>query len=137
MATDWFFPGNKAIVISLFKSTFYQSVWFTIGINTYFIIAGQSWRYPTKLIVIYIFTFLFYFCNSRSGKIGFHLFVHFLDNIQLFFLQWSAGIAIFATAPFTFAQIADKLFFYHIVADQYIINYYHKNNFRQRYKLLI
>jgi hypothetical protein len=50
------------------------------------------------------------------------------NDIQLFSIQRRACIAFFTAATFTFIEISDELHFNYIIADQYVINYYHLLN---------
>src|SRR5688572_5644810 len=129
MATKRFFPINGSIVVGLLKSTFDCPIFFPKSIYAYFTITGQCGGYPTELFTIHIFTLAFNFCNGILCEIGFHLFINLQNNTLFFILQWRTGISIFTTATFAFAKVANKLLFHYILADQYVINHYHINQF--------
>ena len=72
--------------------------------------------------------------DGSFSKIGLDLIIYLQDNIQLGLLQRSPGITILTAAAFTFAEVANKLLFYYLIADQYIVNDYHVANLRKNRK---
>src|SRR5690348_7599795 len=109
MTADRFLPGNQAIIISLFKSAFNQSVWLSYGVGANFVVFGKSWCYPAEFIIVSIFPLFFNFIYGIGSEIGFYLFVILLHQMLFFLCKRSSCITLLTTTTLACIQIAYKL----------------------------
>src|SRR5690242_6101819 len=120
MTTDWFFPGNQSIAIRVFKSTLYYTILIAATIYTDLFMIFKSGCYPTKFLVVLIFLFFFNRSHGSFSEVGLYFLVNIYNDVQFLGFEGSCGIAFFATTALAFAEIANKLFFDHFIAYQYV-----------------
>jgi len=130
MAGDGLFPFDLAFVVGLFKYTFYDPLLIADPVGTYFVF--HCWCDPAKLTVIAIeavFLHLFYTFLGHHWLDNFIALVHL---VKLLISQWSTCIPVLTTAAFAFAEVANKLCFYDVIANQDIINNNQSEIFMQK-----
>jgi hypothetical protein len=120
MAGDGLFPLDLAFVVGLFEYTFDDSLLIAYTVGTYFVF--HCWRYPAKLAIVAVQSVFFNFFDTILGHQWLDNFIALVHFIKLLVCQWGAGITILTTSAFAFAEVANKLRFYDIIANQNIIN---------------
>ena len=109
VAAYGFFPGDLAIVISLFDAAFYDAFGVPIAVSAHFALDG--WSNPAKFTVILVAAAGFDLFYAGGGEVRFDGFVDFVEPVQFFFFKGGAGVAVFAAAAFAFEEVADEIFF--------------------------
>jgi hypothetical protein len=130
MAGDGLFPLDLAFVVSLFEYTFDDSLLITNPVGTYFVFYG--WCYPAKLAIVSVQSVFFHFFDTFLGHQWLDNFIALVHFIQFLVCQWGASIPILTTTAFAFAEVANKLCLYDIIANQNIINNDQSEKFMQK-----
>jgi len=122
VTADRFFPGDLAVIVSLFDAAFDDAFGIFEAIGAHFPFDGG--RDPAEFAVILIAAVGLDLFDTGRCEVRLDHFVYFVEVIEFIFFQGSAGVAVFAAAALAFQQVADELFFDDAIADKDIIDCY-------------